>query len=62
MKGYVLLFPSVFFAGLLGSIETIAQTSVDTSLSRHPFVYAGEWDHRNPLQTIWIVKEGKVVW
>jgi len=35
---------------------------IDTSLSRHPFVYAGEWDYRNNLQTIWMVKTGKVVW
>ncbi|MFD2164093.1 hypothetical protein ACFSJU_16920 [Paradesertivirga mongoliensis] len=62
MKGYVLLVVSLVFVGSLSSQKTVAQTAVDTSLSRHPFVYAGEWDHRNPLQTIWIVKKGKVVW
>jgi hypothetical protein len=32
-------------------------------LSRHPFVYTGEWDHRgNRDQTIFVVRDGKVVW
>ena len=31
-------------------------------LSQHPFLYAGEWDTRNNLQTIKLVKGGKVVW
>ena len=31
-------------------------------LYEHPFLYAGEWDTRNNLQTIKIVKGGKVVW
>ncbi len=31
-------------------------------LNEHPFLYAGEWDTRNNLQTIKIVRGGKVVW
>jgi hypothetical protein len=32
-------------------------------LSQHPFLYAGEWDTReNHLQTIHVVRNGKVVW
>lgn len=32
-------------------------------LSQHPFLYAGEWDIReNHLQTIHVVRDGKVVW
>jgi hypothetical protein len=31
-------------------------------LSQHPFVYCGEWDTRKQVQTIFIVREGKVVW
>jgi hypothetical protein len=37
-------------------------SGIDTGLTRHPFVYAGEWDYRNTLQTIWMVKNGAVVW
>lgn len=35
----------------------------DTSLSRHPFMYVGEWDTRKPdTQSIFMVKDGKVKW
>jgi len=31
--------------------------------AQHPFVYAGEWDTRKPLeQSIFIVREGKIAW
>jgi len=31
--------------------------------AQHPFLYAGEWDTRKPLeQSIFIVSEGKIVW
>jgi hypothetical protein len=31
-------------------------------LAQHSFLYTGEWDHRNPMQTIFVVRGGKVVW
>ncbi len=31
-------------------------------LAQHPFLYAGEWDHRYPDQTMFVVRDGKVVW
>ncbi len=31
-------------------------------LAQHPFLYTGEWDHRKTNQTIFVVREGKVVW
>jgi hypothetical protein len=31
-------------------------------LAHHPFFYAGEWNHPNPDQTMYIVRDGKVVW
>jgi len=31
-------------------------------IGRHPFFYAGEWDHRKPEQTMYIVRDGKIVW
>jgi hypothetical protein len=32
------------------------------SVARHPFLYAGEWDTRKPLQSMFLVRDGKVVW
>lgn len=37
-------------------------SGIDTTISRHPFVYAGEWDYRKEDQTIFMIKKGKVVW
>ncbi len=34
----------------------------DHSVARHPFLYAGEWDTRKAQQSMFIVREGKVVW
>jgi hypothetical protein len=31
-------------------------------LSQHPFLYTGQWDVRNPVQKMFIVRAGKVVW
>lgn len=31
-------------------------------LAQHPFLYAGEWDYRKPVQTLFIVRDGKVDW
>jgi hypothetical protein len=31
-------------------------------LAQHPFLYCGEWDTRNELETIFLVRDGKVVW
>ncbi|MEO7600085.1 MAG: hypothetical protein ABIV50_14205 [Opitutus sp.] len=31
-------------------------------LAQHPFLYAGEWDHRYPDQTMFVVRDGKVAW
>jgi hypothetical protein len=31
-------------------------------LLQHPFLYAGEWDTRKKLQTLFVVRDGKVVW
>src|ERR1022692_3474316 len=31
-------------------------------LAQHPFVYTGEYDIRNTNQTIFVVRDGKVVW
>jgi hypothetical protein len=31
-------------------------------LAQHDFLYSGEWDTRKPVQTMFLVKGGKVVW
>ncbi len=31
-------------------------------LAQHDFLYTGEWDHRKPDQTIFVVRGGKIVW
>jgi hypothetical protein len=31
-------------------------------LAQHPFLYTGEWDHRKTNQTMFVVRNGNVVW
>jgi hypothetical protein len=31
-------------------------------LTQHPFLYTGEWDYRKTNQTMFVVRDGKVVW
>jgi PQQ-like domain len=31
-------------------------------LLQHDFLYTGEWDYRKPVQTIFLVRNGKMVW
>ncbi len=31
-------------------------------LAQHPFLYAGEWDHRHADQTLFVVRDGKIDW
>jgi len=31
-------------------------------LAQHDFLFSGEWDTRKPVQTMFLVKSGKVVW
>src|SRR5688500_8628219 len=31
-------------------------------LAQHDFLYSGEWDTRNPTETMFLVRGGKVVW
>ena len=31
-------------------------------LAQHPFLYSGEWDYRKPVQTLFLVRDGKVAW
>ena len=70
MKQTILLI----LAGSIVAAFTIRKTEIISAqnpqsalpgkgLSQHPFLYAGEWDIReNHLQTIHVVRDGKVVW
>jgi hypothetical protein len=31
-------------------------------LAQHPFLYTGEWDYRKPLQNMYLVRNGKIIW
>jgi len=31
-------------------------------LAQHDFLYAGEFETRKPVQTLWVIKGGKVAW
>jgi hypothetical protein len=31
-------------------------------LAQHPFLYCGEWDTRRPGETMYVVRDGKIVW
>ncbi len=72
-----MLLPLTSFADTPAPAQTApAQTAPATStapathpaflpgkgLAQHPFLYTGEWDHRFPLQTIYLVRDGKVEW
>ena len=50
----------------IATTETVAATQPadlpGLGLAQHPFLYTGEWDHRNTTQTIFLVRGGKVVW
>jgi hypothetical protein len=41
---------------------TAAHVWPGRGLAQHPFLYAGEWDTRKPLQSMFLVRGGKVVW
>jgi len=65
MKNTLLL--SIFFFSFLA--DGIAQTEnkdykyPGEGLKQHSFLYAGEWDQRNPkAQSMFLVRDGKVVW
>ena len=46
-----------------GADAPAGESPADRSAARHPFLYAGEWDTRKPLeQSIFIVRDGKIVW
>jgi hypothetical protein len=43
-------------------VTTEAEKLPGNGLAQHDFLYTGEWDTRNPTETMSLVREGKVVW
>lgn len=49
-------------SNLRGAAATEAAPLPGKGAAQHPFLYAGEWDTRKPLQSMFIVRDGKIVW
>jgi hypothetical protein len=71
---FIILFTPMALIGL-GPSPTHAQSNTNAppypsppailpgkGLAQHDFLYSGEWDTRNPMETMFLVKGGKVVW
>ncbi|MEO6453513.1 MAG: hypothetical protein ABIN97_05540 [Ginsengibacter sp.] len=43
-------------------VQTIASSLPGNGLSQHDFLLTGEWDYRKAMQTIYVVKGGKIIW
>ncbi|HVZ28805.1 MAG TPA: hypothetical protein VG839_00320 [Asticcacaulis sp.] len=60
------MFSRRSFGGLTaGALWTAANGAAagDTGgLGRHPFLLSGEYDHRKPFQTLFLVRDGKLAW
>jgi hypothetical protein len=71
MKPSTSILLPVFGLALIGRIASAEETQPSTEapptlpgkgLAQHDFLYSGEWDTRKPVQTMFLVKGGKVVW
>ena len=54
--------PATVFVDVQGFTPASTAEPPDHGLGRHPFLYAGEWDHRKPDQTLFLVRDGKIAW
>ena len=67
---YLLLLGSFLFTAVgftqdktsIDSISPVRKSFPGIGLSQHDFLYTGEWDYRKPVQTIYIIREGKIAW
>ncbi|WP_276500720.1 beta-propeller domain-containing protein [Terrimonas pollutisoli] len=67
---YILLLGSFLFTAICfaqgktytDSISPIRKPLPGLGLQQHDFLYTGEWDYRKPVQTIYILRKGKIVW
>ena len=68
----ILIFTvSAALNGFCADTNSITATNADfyapavlpgKGLAQHPFLLTGEWDYRKTNQTIFVVRDGKVVW
>jgi outer membrane protein assembly factor BamB len=59
----VFIFPDYAYAQEKSLVQKIAAASLPgNGLQQHDFLYTGEWDYRKPVQTIYLVRGGKVIW
>ena len=50
-------------AGAMSAASNSPSILPGKGAAQHPFLYAGEWDTRKPLeQSLFVVREGKIVW
>ena len=62
----------MLFAICLQTVASFAQSKTNRKIPVHPlpgkglwqhdFLYTGEWDYRKPVQTIYLVRKGKIAW
>ena len=55
-----LLLTSFFFQLSLTAFETTPLPA--GGLAEHDFLYAGEWDYRHEMQTLYIIRAGEISW
>ncbi|MEO7765806.1 MAG: hypothetical protein ABIS01_00215, partial [Ferruginibacter sp.] len=66
------ILTTVGYCFFINSLLYAQMPSTDTSANvrhlpgkgmlQHDFLYTGEWDHRKKVQTIYLVRKGKIVW
>ncbi len=70
MKTPAILRCAVALASVFCQFATVARAAEVTDadslpgngLAQHDFLYTGEWDTRNPTETMSLIRDGKVVW
>lgn len=55
-------FPLTTSVLAIEASQTQPQDLPGRGLAQHPFFYAGEWNYPNPDQTMFIIRDGRVVW
>lgn len=56
------LTSSLYAQAQPGTTGAKVQSLPGKGLRQHDFLYTGEWDYRKPVQTIYLVRKGKIVW
>jgi hypothetical protein len=62
LLGLVIACVPAVAEGPQGSGGAVAQPLPGKGLAQHPFLYCGQWDTRKPVQTMYVIRDGKVAW